>query len=296
MTRTIGGPLTSHLATRSHTRCKMMRIDRLDGVSLGLTDHDRTLNFDLGDGAIDYKPDTGILPSAIVASEGFETDNVEVAGPIGDDVTFAAALGGVWDRARVRLFEVNWKSLASGAIALLAGDIAEARIEGGRFVFEVRSDADKLNQTIGDVLTPYCRTWFCSPKCGLDIADFTTPATVSAVVDGMRFTVAYAGGIPDDDLNKGTVLFTSGLLAGVEMEIEDWATGGDLQLFEPLPVVPEIGDALDLRFGCLRIRKSDDPAARTCMFYGNGARMRAFTEVPGSDQALKYPNPGSSGG
>lgn len=297
MSRTIGGPLTSHLATRSHTRCKMLRLDLADGTSIGLTDHDLTLNFNLGDGAIDYLPDTGILPSAISASVGFEADNFEVAGPIGDLVTRAAVLGGRYDRARARLFEVNWKSLGSGAIALIAGNVSQATIKGGKFVFEVRSDTDKFNQTIGELITLYCSTDFCSAQCGLDLADFTTPATVDAVVDAMRFSVSYTGTIPDDDLNAGTILFTTGALAGIApVEIFDWAVGGDIQLFEPLPEPPEIGATLDLRFGCLKIRKSDDAAARTCMFYENIVNFRGFPEVPGSDQVLKYANPGSGGG
>jgi uncharacterized phage protein (TIGR02218 family) len=275
----------------------MMLLVLADGTSIGLTDHDRTLSFNLGDGTVDYLPDTGILPSAIAASVGFEADNFEVTGPIGEIVTRPAVLGGRFDRARVYLFEVNWKSLASGAIRLFAGNISEATVKSGKFVFEVRSDADKFNQTTGELITPYCSADFCDAQCGLDLADFTTAATVDAVLDAMRFSVSYTGTIPDDDLNKGTILFTSGALTGaLPIEVQDWAVGGDIQLFEPLPEPPEIGDALDLRFGCLKIRKSDDAAARTCMFYENTINMRAYPEVPGSDQVLKYANPGSGGG
>jgi uncharacterized phage protein (TIGR02218 family) len=296
MTRTLGGALTSHLATRDHTRAKMMLIACRDGTTLGLTDHSHVLSYDLGTGAVDYKPDTGILPSALSASIGFETGNFEVTGPIGADVTLAGVLGGKWDQARVYLFEVNWKSLGSGKIALFGGSISEARIEGGSFVFEVRSDVDRLNQSIGRVLAPYCTADFCDAQCSLDIADFTTPATLTAVIDALRFTVSYSGTIPDDDLNGGTVLFTSGALMGTKpVEIFDWASTGDVQLFEPLAEPPAIGDTLDLRFGCLKIRKSDDPLARTCMFYGNIANMRAFPEVPGSDQVLKVAVPGAGG-
>ena len=290
MTRTIGGPLTSHLATRSHTRCKMLLMVLADGTSIGLTDHDRILNFNLGDGAVDYLPDTGILPSAIAASVGFEADNFEVSGPIGDLITRAAVLGGRYDRARVYLFEVNWKSLGSGAIKLLAGNVSQATIKSGKFVFEVRSDADKFNQTIGELITPYCSADFGDARCGLNLGDFDSTGEVTAVVDAMRFTVSYTGTLVDDFMNAGTLVFTSGELMDIApVEIFDWAATGDLQLFEPLPEVPAIGDDITLRLGCAKTRTA-------CMAFANIVNFRGFPEVPGSDQVLKYANPGSGGG
>ena len=156
MSRTLSAGLTSHLATRSHTRCNMLLLDLRDGTSIGVTDHDKDISFDIGDGTVTYQAGTGILTSDVSLSAGLDADNYEVTGPIADVVTLEAVVGGRFNRARARLFQVNWKRLTDGAIKLLAGNVSEARIEGGKFVFEIRSDADRFNQVVGRLIINNC--------------------------------------------------------------------------------------------------------------------------------------------
>ena len=212
MSRTLGGPLASHIATRAHTRCAMLRLDLRDGTSIGITDHDRDLTFDLGDGAISYSAATGILPSDVKLSAGFDADNFEVTGPIADLVTREAVLGGRFNRARARLFQVNWRSLASGVIKILAGDVADARVEGGKFVLAITSDIARFNQVIGSVITPYCSADFGDARCGFTPEEIS--ATVSAVTSDLSFTVTFTGSYANDYFNAGQVEFTSGALSG----------------------------------------------------------------------------------
>ena len=280
MARTIGGPLASHLATSSHTRARMLRLDLLDGTSIGITTHNRPLLFDLGDGAISYDPDTGILPSAISLSEGFDTDNYEVSGPIGDVVTLDAVMGRRFNRARARLFDVNWKSLGSGPIRYMGGNIGEVRVEGGKFIFQIRSDLDRFNQTIGRILTPFCDADLGDARCQATFESIA--ATVTAVTDAMRFTVSFTGSYADDFFNAGKVQFATGALAGTApVEIFDWSAGGGLVMFMPMAAPPEIGDMLTVSQGC--------PHTRTACrdIFANAINFRGFPEVPGSDQVLK---------
>lgn len=287
MSRTLGGPLTAHLATRAHTRCGMVLLRLADGAEIGITDHDRDLSFDIGTGPVVYSSSTGVLPSSLTLTEGFDADSIELVGPIGDTFTLQAALGGRFDRAEAYVFEVNWKSLASGPIRLLRGKVGEARPEGGRFVVSIRSLVDAFNQAIGRVITPYCDADFGDDRCGYDPLE--AEATVATVTDGMRFTVTFAGDYAEDFFNAGTVLFTSGELAGAgAVEIFDWSSAGAIVLFEPLADAPQTGDELILRQGCPKTRAA-------CREFGNILNFRGFPEVPGSDQVLKYPVPGSSG-
>ncbi len=53
--RTLGAGLTTHLATRSHQRAYMLLLDLIDGTTLGVTDHDKPLDFDIGDGVVTYR-------------------------------------------------------------------------------------------------------------------------------------------------------------------------------------------------------------------------------------------------
>lgn len=283
MTRTLAGGFTTHIAGTAHTRCAMLRLDLVDGTTLAFTDHDQTLAFDLGDGSVDYEPDTGILPSDLALSTGFDADDMEVSGPIGDVVTRTAVLGGRYDDAVVRYFLVNWSDLSQGAAKLVKGRIVLATVEGGRFKFTIHSEISKFSQNIGRVITGYCDADFGDARCGFTPA--TLAATVSAVTDERSFTVTFAGSYANDFWNKGTVSFDSGALLGCRpVEIFDWTSGGVVTLWTGLVEAPEIGDTLTLTQGCEKTRAA-------CFAYDNVVNFRGFPDVPGSDQVLRYPNP-----
>jgi len=283
MSRTLGGPLAAHLATTTHTRAMMLRLDLKDGTSMGFTDHDQALSFDLGDGAIDYRPQTGILPSDIALTAGFSADNLDISGPIGADVTLAQVRGGQIDDAVARLFFVNWASLGSGAGKLLKGRVTLAAVEGDLFRFTVQGDTSRFGQRIGRTLTPYCDADFGDARCAKAVAVVT--ATVTAVTGADLFTVLPASAFADDFYNFGTVTFTSGALSGIRpIEIFDSAASGVLRLWTFAPAPPAIGDTLDLRPGCNKTRTA-------CMAHANIVNFRGFPEVPGTDQVLKYPVP-----
>ena len=160
--RTLSANLTTHLATTAHTRCKMLRLALKDGSILAVTDHDTELSFDIGEGAETYSPETGIMPSDLSLSAGFNADDLEITGPLVDTateawhITKAAILGGRFDDAVAHYFQVNWNALADGAIKLLKGRVVLAEIEGGKFKLTIHSEISKFSQEIGRIITPYC--------------------------------------------------------------------------------------------------------------------------------------------
>ncbi len=282
--RTLSAGLTAHLATNSHRRCSMLRLDLQDGTSLGVTDHNKPLDFDLGDGSITYRADTGILSSDVAQKSGMDADNFEVTGPIGRVVTLEAILGGRYNRARARLFQVNWADLASGAIKLLAGNVSEVRPEGGKFILEIRNDFDRFNQTVGDLIINNCNADHGDARCGR--VPESVVGTVTAVTDAMRFTVSYTGSYADAYFDAGTVEALTGDLTGTaRVEIHSWTVGGAIVLFMPLAEAPAIGDTFTVERGCGKSRAD-------CMARNNIANFRGFPEVPGSDQILKATIPG----
>lgn len=287
MSRTLSGGMTTMLASRTHTRCRMLRLDLTDGTIMAFTDHDRALDYDLGDGSASYSPAVGMFGSDIALSEGFDVDNFESTGPLGEIVTRIAVMGGRYDRARARLFEINWSDPSDGAIAQLAGNVAEARLEGGKFIFGIRSQMDRYNQVIGRVISNLCSADHGDAKCGRTVE--TLDGAVAAVTDAMRFQITFAGSFADDYFNVGKLIFTLGDMVGIKpVRVFDWTAAGSIILMEPLPTMPEIGDTVTLSRGCPKTRAG-------CMERNNIARARAFFEVPGSDQVLKVPVPGSSG-
>src|SRR5687767_12045389 len=122
MSRTLTAGMTTHLATRSHSRCSMLLLSLTDGSTLGITDHDKDIDYNLTDaalGSVTYQAGTGILRSDVSLSASMDADNYEVTGPIGEVVTLEAILGGRFNRARAWLFEINWKDTTAGAIKIL---------------------------------------------------------------------------------------------------------------------------------------------------------------------------------
>jgi uncharacterized phage protein (TIGR02218 family) len=296
MSRTLGGALVSHLATRTHTRATCLRLDLVDGTSLGITDHDRALSFDLGDGAIDYSPNTGILPSDLDLSAGFEADDIEVTGPITSSglTTRTQILGGRFDEATARLFQVNWKSLGSGAIKLLKGYVANAEADESSFRLTIHSEVSRFAQQRGRVISAYCDADFGDARCGM--TPDTLAATVTGVTDERQFAISFAGTESNDYFNRGTVQFTSGALNGTRpVEIFDFTGGvnaGSIVLWMPLPEAPQVGDTLTLTQGCYDLATNTSKTRAACMAFDNIENFRGFPDVPGTDQVLRYPNPG----
>lgn len=178
MARTVPAGLAADLSAGKSTLARCLRLDLRDGTSVGITTHDQDISVDLGDGALAYKADTGVLPSAVKLSLGLEADNFEARGPVSSLITAAAVLGGRFDRARARLFDVDWSS-PTDFTALLLGRVSERRVEAGEFVFEVRSRADAFNQVIGGQVGPYCRADYGDADCGVNLA----PDDWSAALD-----------------------------------------------------------------------------------------------------------------
>jgi uncharacterized phage protein (TIGR02218 family) len=292
--RTLSAGLEAHLAGQAHTRCTMLRLDLRDGTSIGITDHDQDLTYTGVGGSLVYSAGSGILPSDVSLSVGLDADNYEVTGPIGDVVTLPGILGKRFNRARARLFVVNWSDLTQGHAAIMWGKVSTARVEGDRFVLEVRSAVDAYNQTIGRVMTPICTADFGDAQCKMTRTEFVT--TVTAAASNFLFTVDITG-MPDISFAYGDVAFNSGALAGGD-EIEIFSFDPDtgvVELLAPLADVPEAGDDLALYNGCSKLRMADDITVPTCLGYDNVINFRGWPEVPGSDIYLKQPVPGGTG-
>jgi uncharacterized phage protein (TIGR02218 family) len=291
--RTLASGFTSHLAGRSHTRCNMLLLILRDGSNIGITDHDKDLDFNLSDagvGSVTYRAGTGILTSDVSLQAGLDADNYEVTGPVDDDdFTIERIVGGRFNRARAYLFQVNWKDLTLGDLPILAGNVSEARIAGGKFTFEIRSDCDRFNQTVGRLIVNNCDADFADGvRCNATAVEVV--GTVTAVTDEMRFTVSYTGSYANDFFNIGTVEALTGDLAGTApVEIHDWTVGGAITLFAPLAERPAIGDTFNVRQGCPKNRAA-------CIGFGAILDFRGFPEVPGSDKILRATIPGQTNG
>ena len=254
-----------------------------DGTRAGLTTNVDALTIDLGVDA--NGPDsfaTGMTLSALTAATGLDAGHAEIRGAIDNIFTLPALLGGKWTGARAWLVQVS--PGIDGFAPLVGGRVRDVTPSEDDWVMEIRSHADAFNQVIGDLITPYCKAELSDAQCGVVLTPVV--ATVTAVVDAMRFTVSYSGTFADDHFNLGKAEWLTGDLTGTEsLQIFNFISGGAgvgaVEMFEPLVALPQVGDTLNLFIGCPKTRA----ACRD--LFGNGVRFRGYPEVPGTPTLLR---------
>lgn len=182
MSRTMSGPMTTHVASRSRTLAFCLRIETVDGADLCLTSFHSTLSIDLGDGALDYVP--GMNISEITQALGLAADHFEVSGPIGPVLTDDMVKGRRLSRARFRLFRVNYKSLSDGIIPILGGRLGEIRVKGREWTLEGLGHSSAFNQRIGRQMSPYCDATFGDVRCKYPLLPGAWTATAAVLQRG----------------------------------------------------------------------------------------------------------------
>ena len=252
------------------------RIRRRDGVTLGLTSHDRDLWFD----GVRHRAAPGMLPSAIRRSSDLAPDSAEVHGALTHDSISAIDLAaGRFDGAGVEIGVVDWETLERAV--LYRGEIGGVTEEAGRFGAELISAKAALEADLVPRTSPTCRARFGGPGCTLSLVRFTHEAELAAV-DPAANRVSFAGGPPFADLRQGGVRWIDGPQAGMTMEVVS-ATADGLVLDAPLDPALAAGSRALLCEGC-------DHTLETCaQRFANAANFQGEPFVPGNDLLARTP-------
>jgi uncharacterized phage protein (TIGR02218 family) len=252
------------------------RIRRRDGVTLGLTSHDRDLWFD----GVTHRAAPGMLPSAVRRSADLAPDSAEVHGALTHDSIAAVDLAaGRFDGAGVEIGVVDWETLDRAV--LYRGEIGGVTEEAGRFGAELLSAKSALEVDLVPRTSPTCRARFGGPGCALSVARFTHEAVLAAVyADENR--AHFAGGPPVADLRHGSVRWIDGPQAGLTMEI---VSADDDGLVLDVPLDPDLapGTHALLREGC------DHTLATCAQRFANAINFQGEPFVPGNDLLARGP-------
>ncbi|HYD23534.1 MAG TPA: DUF2163 domain-containing protein [Croceibacterium sp.] len=252
------------------------RIQRRDGVTLGLTSHDRDLWFD----GVRHRAAPGMLPSAIRRTADLAPDSAEVQGALTHDSIAAADLAaGRFDGAAVEIGVVDWDNLDRAV--LYRGEIGGVSEEARGFSAELRSAKADLEADTVPRTSPTCRARFCGPGCTLSLARFTHEAALAGVeIEANRVTFA---GIPDAmPFSDGSLRWLDGPHAGATMEIARVEANG-LVLDVALDPALAPGARALLREGC-------DHTLQTCHArFGNAVNFQGEPFLPGNDLIARYP-------
>jgi uncharacterized phage protein (TIGR02218 family) len=286
--KTLPPGLAAHLESGATTLCWCWKLIRRDGVSLGFTDHDRTLAF----AGTDFEPSGGFTASEIRAGSDLGVDAQDAEGVLSSDrITETDIIDGCYDGAEVEVWRVNWRD-TDERVLMRRGVIGEIRRGRTAFTAEMRSLSHLLDQPVGRSFQYACDRALGDDRCRVDLA---TPAYAGAgaVIDTLgdrAFITGGLGAFAEGWFANGLLTWTAGANAGRVAEVMLHAKDVvvTLTLLEAPVRGIAAGDAFTLFAGC-------DKTAATCASkFANIANFRGFPHIPGQDTVLRYAKPGAA--
>lgn len=259
------------------------RIVRRDGVEFFFTDHDRDLVVE----GNTYEAESSYDRTAIKSSGDFSVDNLDVTGILDSEkISDQELRAGLFNRADVYIFVVNWADPSQGILRVRRGWFGEVTLMGnGMFQTEIRGLSQALSHNWIEVFTAECRADFCDTRCKLNIADYEIDAAVEADATARDSFIVAAGFVaPSQGLDYGSVRFLDGENAGRTIEIIGYNAGTrTITLFEGASYPIVAGTTMKIAPGC-------DKSLTLCKFYNNVVNRRAEDYVPGNDELMQYPD------
>jgi uncharacterized phage protein (TIGR02218 family) len=287
--RDIHPELKARLQGGATTLCRCWRLKRGDGVVMGFTDHDRTLEFE----GVSFRADTGLDASAIQMGNGLSVDNGQAVGALSDvGISEADLAAGRYDGAEVDQWLVDWTD-PELRFHLFRGSLGEIRRTETSFEAELRGLEEKLNVPIGRTIKRGCDAVLGDKRCGVEVSDprFSYEVEVAKIETGGQLTLARSGSYATGWFTSGTVRWLSGSNAGLTGAVWHDRLLGTVRVLQ-LAADPghpvSVGDRLLVIAGC-------DRRAETCRTkFDNFLNFRGFPHIPGEDWVLAYPKSGEA--
>ncbi|MEG3084334.1 DUF2163 domain-containing protein [Sphingomonas sp. PB2P12] len=249
------------------------RIERRDGVAVGLTAHDRDLVVD----GLMHHAAPGMTPSAIERSAGLEADTMDVAGALTSvAIDEQDLLAGRWDGARVAVFAVDWTNPVA-RVDLGSGLIGAVELGETGFTAELRGSSAALDRSVVEETSPECRAELGDRRCRVAMAGRQRFARVVACAGAV---VTLDGEI--SGLGGGLLRWFGGANCGLESVIAA-AEGAAVTVRYVPTFAVEAGVLVEVVEGC-------DKSLATCAGrFGNAANFRGEPHLPGIDLLTRYP-------
>jgi len=253
------------------------RLERRDGVTIGLTSHDR----DLGIGGVVYKAAPGLVPSAIRKGIGLEPESMELKGALTSDAISKSDLrSGKWDGAALELHLTEWSEPGALWLELMRGELGTVEQEGESFAVELSGPVAVLGKAFAPETSPGCRARLGDSACRVDLALHQRIVSISAMADQVG-TVS-GGGLAAGAYIFGALRWLEGANCGLTQSIIAH-DAGSLTLADVPAFAVTAGTRALLTQGC-------DKRMETCSArFANAINFQGEPYLPGSDLLTRYP-------
>lgn len=256
-------------------------VTRRDGAVFGFTDHDAPLEVA---GAV-CAPDSGFVAGELRGEAGAPARGA-VFGALQDAVIDPAGLdAGLWDRARVETWRVDW-SAPELAFRTFTGELGAVSRVDGEYEVEVEGLSARLDRVIGRRFSSLCDAELGDGRCGVDLGGAAFTAGVSVIVQPSSAAFVVSGAPQDAGwFAHGVLTWTSGANAGRAQRIRSHRSdveGALIELEEAPPANVLAGDTANLAAGC-------DKRFATCgVKFSNGLNFRGCPHMPGDDLLIRH--------
>lgn len=253
----------------------LWRLERVDGVALGFTSHDR----DLQRGGLKYRSAPGMLPSAIERTDGLEASSLDLAGALTSDaLTEADFSAGRWDGAALWVSAVDWSDAGAEPVLLARGELGAVELKAAGFSVTLRGPTAVLDKPVVEETSPECRASLGDRRCRIDLARRRVSATV---VSGVDETVTLAATVGAGLFEFGSLRWVDGPNAGLASMVV--ASAGAMLTLREAPAFAVSGAvSVELVEGC------DRRFATCCTRFDNAVNFRGEPHLPGNDLLTRY--------
>lgn len=252
------------------------RLDRRDGVVIGLTSHDH----DLIVGGVPYRAAPGMKPSAIETRDSLDVETLDLEGAIASDAIAADDLdAGRWDGAALDLFVADWTAPDVNPVIVARGTLGAVERRGVSFTAELQGVMRILDRPVCPATSPSCRAILGDRACRIDLAPRTHVRRVLAIAGRV---VTLDEPLADNAMTFGELRWMAGPNCGLASPVigDDGAT---LHLAEAPPLPAMLPVPVRLIEGC-------DKLLATCRDrFANAANFRGEAQLPGNDLLTRYP-------
>ncbi len=171
MSKTVSGPTSANIGINNNFVTCFFVKQRISGIIKSFVGHDKDIDQDLvslGDtnGTITYRAASSFIQTAVTSTDTFSVDNLDVEAIFDPEAFTQEDIdAGIWDRAEIKIFMVDWTDLTLDPIALRRGHIGTISSGEKSFSVELRGMLQRYTEEIVELYSPSCRVDLGSTRC-----------------------------------------------------------------------------------------------------------------------------------